>query len=59
MVGRSPSTLSRTLKTMSQHGLVELRRGERSTMVPCTPYDQVGLDVSLTGVASEAAGAGP
>ncbi|MDE0081296.1 MAG: transcriptional regulator [Gammaproteobacteria bacterium] len=29
MAGRSPSNLSRTLKkTMSQYGLVELRRGE-------------------------------
>ena len=32
--GRSKSNLSRTLKTMSQYGLVELRRGEGGTLVP-------------------------
>ena len=51
MAGRSPSNLSRTLKTMSQYGLVELRRGERGALVPRVPYDQVRLDVSLTGAA--------
>ena len=54
MAGRSKSNLSRTLKTMSQYGLVELRRGERGKLVPRVPYDQVRLDVSLTGTASEA-----
>ena len=52
MAGRSPSNLSRTLKTMSQYGLVELRRSERGTLVPSVPYDHVRLDVSLTGGAS-------
>ena len=37
MAGRSKSNLSRTLKTMSQYGLVELRRGERGTLVPSVP----------------------
>ena len=46
--GRSKSNLSRTLKTMSRYGLVELTRGERGTLVPRVPYDQVRLDVSLT-----------
>ena len=30
MAGRSKSNLSRTLKTMSQYGLVELRRGDHA-----------------------------
>ena len=59
MAGRSPSNLSRTLKTMSQYGLVELRRGERGTLVPRVPYDQVRLDVSLTSAASEGGDGGP
>ena len=46
--GRSKSNLSRTLKTMSRYGLVELKAGERGTLVPRVPYDQVRLDVSLT-----------
>ena len=46
--GRSKSNLSRTLKTMSLYGLVELKAGERGTLVPRVPYDQVRLDVSLT-----------
>ena len=45
--GRSKSNLSRTLKTMSRYGLVELKEGERGTLVPRTPYDRVRLDVSL------------
>ena len=49
LAGRSKSNLSRTLKTMSQYGLVELRPGARGTLVPRVPYDQVRLDVSLTG----------
>ena len=48
LAGRKKSNLSRTLKTMSQYGLVELRRGGRGTVVPRVPYDQVTLDVSLT-----------
>ena len=48
LAGRSKSNLSRTLKTMSRYGLVELSEGERSTLVPRVPYDQVRLDVSLT-----------
>ena len=46
--GRSKSNLSRTLKTMSRYGLVELKSGARGTLVPRTPYDRVRLDVSLT-----------
>ena len=46
--GRSKSNLSRTLKTMSRYALVALKEGERGTLVPRVPYDQVRLDVSLT-----------
>ena len=46
--GRSTSNLSRTLKTMSRYGLLELTKGERGTLVPRVPYDQARLDVSLT-----------
>ena len=48
LAGRSKSNLSRTLKTMSRYGLVELTEGKRGTLVPRVPYDQVRLDVSLT-----------
>lgn len=45
--GRSKSNLSRTLKTMSRYGLVELKQGQRGTLVPRVPYNQVKLDLSL------------
>ena len=57
--GRSKSNLSRTLKTMSQYGLVELRPGARGTLVPRVPYDQVRLEVSLTGTRSGSVGVSP
>lgn len=59
MAGRSKSNLSRTLKTMSQYGLVELQRGTRGRLVPRVPYDQVRLDVSLTGTTGGSVGASP
>ena len=45
--GRKKSNLSRTLKTMSQYGFVELKEGRRRALVPRVPYDQVSLDVPL------------
>ena len=45
--GRKKSNLSRTLKTMSQYGLVELQEGRRGALMPRVPYDQVSLDVCL------------
>ena len=48
LAGRNKSNLSRTLKTMSRYGLVELKEGSRGTLVPRVPYDRVSLDVSLT-----------
>ena len=52
LAGRNKSNLSRTLKTMSRYGLVELREGRRGTVVPRVPYDRVSLDVSLTATRS-------
>ena len=48
LAGRSKSNLSRTLKTMSRYGLVELEQGRRGKLVPRVPFNQVRLDVSLT-----------
>ena len=48
LAGRNESNLSRTLKTMSRYGLVELTAGQRGTLVPRVAYDQVRLDVALT-----------
>ena len=59
LAGRSKSNLSRTLKTMSQYGLVELQRGERGRLVPRVPYDQVRLNISLKGTSSGSVGASP
>ncbi|MCY4551804.1 MAG: helix-turn-helix domain-containing protein [Defluviicoccus sp.] len=53
--GRNKSNLSRTLKTMSQYGLVELKAGKRGTLVPRVPYDLVRLDVSLTSTSRQVA----
>ncbi len=47
LAGRKKSNLSRTLKTMSRYGLVELRAGPRGTLIPRVVYDQVRLDLSL------------
>ena len=47
LAGRSKSNLSRTLKTMSRYGLVELERGRGGTLVPRAPYNQVRLDVAI------------
>ena len=53
--GRNKSNLSRTLKTMSRYGLVELKAGKRGTLVPRVPYDRVRLDVSLTSASRQVA----
>ena len=53
--GRNKSNLSRTLKTMSRYGLVELNAGKGGTLVPRVPYDRVRLDVSLTQTPREVA----
>lgn len=45
--GRKKSNLSRTLKTMSRYGFVELKEGRRRSLVPRVPYEHVSLDVPL------------
>jgi predicted transcriptional regulator len=45
--GRAKSNLSRTLKTMERYGLVQLRKGQRGTIVPCVPYSGIALTVPL------------
>lgn len=45
--GRDESNLSRTLKTMARHGLLELKKGCRGELIPQVPYEQVSLDVPL------------
>ena len=47
LAGRNKSNLSRTLKTMSRYGLVELKEGERHTLIPRVRYDRVSLDISF------------
>lgn len=47
LTGRNTSNLSRTLKTMSRYGLVELDKGQRGKLIPQVPYDEVRLDLSL------------
>ena len=48
LTGRNKSNLSRTLKTMSRYGLVELKEGKRGRVIPRVRYSQVRLDVSFT-----------
>ena len=48
LAGRNKSNLSRTLKTMSRYGLVELKEGERGRLIPRVRYDRVSLDLSIT-----------
>ena len=45
--GREKSNLSRTLKTMSRYGLVDLNAGRRGASIPRVMYDQVQLYISL------------
>lgn len=47
LAGRNKSNLSRTLKTMSRYGLVELKEGKRGALMPRVTYDQLRLNVSL------------
>lgn len=47
--GRAKSNLSRTLRTMERHGLVELRRGEGRTIRPRVRYRGIRLDLPVAG----------
>ncbi len=55
LAGRKKGNLSRTLKTMSRYGLVELQAGPRGTLIPRVMYDQVRLDLSLRPVSGRVA----
>lgn len=47
LTGREKSNLSRTLKTMSSYGLIRLVKGERGTIIPQVPYDQLNINIRL------------
>jgi len=49
LTGRKPSNLSRTLKTMSQCGLVKLVPGKRGAVAPQVLVSEVRMDLSLVG----------
>lgn len=45
--GRQKSNLSRTLKTMQQYGLVELKSDNKGRLIPHAPYSNIKLDMTL------------
>jgi len=48
MVSRDKGNLSRTLKTMQQHGLIDMRpSGEGKELMPIVPYELLKLDYDL------------
>ncbi len=47
LTGRKASNLSRTLKTMSQYGLVKLVPGKRGTVAPEVLVRKLRVDLSL------------
>lgn len=47
--GRKVSNLSRTLKTMSQHGLVSLEHGKRGAVMPRVLIKKLHMDLALVG----------
>ncbi|CAA7627431.1 transcriptional regulator [Magnetospirillum sp. SS-4] len=49
MSGRKVSNLSRTLKTMSQYGLVKLVPGKRGSVAPEVLVRGVQMDLSIVG----------
>ncbi len=49
LTGRKVSNLSRTLKTMSQYGLVKLVPGKRGSVAPEVLVREVQMDLSIVG----------
>ena len=47
ITGRAKSSLSRTLKTMANYGLVRMDPGEGQKVVPTVLYDRVTLELPL------------
>ncbi len=49
LTGRKVSNLSRTLKSMSRHGLVELTYGKRGAITPKVLAKRLHMDLALVG----------
>jgi predicted transcriptional regulator len=49
LTGRKASNLSRTLKTMSQYGLVKLVPGKGGAVAPEVLVREVQMDLSIVG----------
>jgi len=45
--GRKVASLSRTLKTMEQYGIVSLKKGKQGRVKPCVEYTGFSLDMPL------------
>lgn len=52
--GRAKPNLSRTLRTMERHGLVEIQRGEGRAIRPRVRYRDIRLDLTVTGLRPDA-----
>lgn len=48
LTGRKKSNLSRTVKTMERHGLLQLRTGPRGALIPRVPYERISLMLPLS-----------
>ena len=46
--GRATSNLSRTLHKMERYGLIELKKGDRGSIIPRVKYNKVELAIDLT-----------
>ena len=47
--GRKVPSLSRTLKTMERHGLVQLKKGDRRKIIPQVLFSDIELRYSISG----------
>lgn len=47
LTGRKKPNLSRTLKTMANYGIVQLRRGPRGRIAPRVVHDRIALELPL------------
>lgn len=47
LTGRKKPNLSRTLKTMANYGLVDLKRGLRGRIAPKVTHDRIELELPL------------
>ena len=58
LTGRKKPNLSRTLKTMENYGLVELRRGPRGRIAPKVIHDRIELELPIVDKRPAALGLG-